>query len=167
MSNFWFDRNRPASPDSAPTAALRRRFSIEPLEGRQLLSTLNVTTAVDNGSNTAPTAGSLRAAILKADAQPAGTLTTIDFKIGTGLQTIRPPVALPQITRPVDHRRDHSAGIRRPADHRYRRHFGRVECRRIRHHEHGFRHRDGSRRAQGRGDHRLRRRCRFDPGQRI
>ena len=66
-----------------------------------MLSILTVTTITDNGNNTAPTAGSLRAAILEADAQPAGTLTTIDFKIGTGLQTIHPPDALPQITRPV------------------------------------------------------------------
>ena len=45
---------------SGRAAALRRHFSIEPLEGRQLLSTLLVTTTTDNGSNTAPTAGSLR-----------------------------------------------------------------------------------------------------------
>ncbi len=86
---------------SGRAAVRRRQFSIEPLEGRQLLSTLLVTTTTDNGSNTAPTAGSLRAAILAADAQPAGTTTTIDFKIGTGLQMIQPPDALPQITRPV------------------------------------------------------------------
>ena len=66
-----------------------------------MLSTLIVTTAADNGSNTAPTPGSLRAAIIQANAQPAGSLTTIDFKIGTGPQTISPPDALPQITRPV------------------------------------------------------------------
>ncbi len=66
-----------------------------------MLSILTVTTITDNGNNTAPTAGSLRAAILQANAQPAGTLTTIDFKIGTGLQMIQPPDALPQITRPV------------------------------------------------------------------
>jgi hypothetical protein len=66
-----------------------------------MLSTLTVSTIMDNGSDTAPTAGSLRAAILAADAQPAGTLTTIDFKIGTGRQTIHPPDPLPQITRPV------------------------------------------------------------------
>ncbi len=66
-----------------------------------MLSTITVTTAADNGSNTAPTAGSLRAAIIQANAQPAGSLTTIDFKIGTGPQTISPTDALPQITRPV------------------------------------------------------------------
>jgi titin len=66
-----------------------------------MLSTLYVTTAADNGSNTAPTSGSLRAAILQADAQPAGTLTTIDFKIGTGPVAIRPPAGLPEITNPV------------------------------------------------------------------
>jgi titin len=66
-----------------------------------MLTTLYVTTAADNGNNAAPTAGSLRAAILQADAQPAGTFTTIDFKIGTGPQVIHPPVGLPEITRPV------------------------------------------------------------------
>ncbi len=58
-----------------------------------MLSALIVTTAADNGSNSAPTAGSLRAAILQADALPAGTLTTIDFTIGTGPQTIRGTIA--------------------------------------------------------------------------
>ena len=105
MSTAWFRRLRtaatPQSIASRRAAGLRRRFTVEHLEGRQMLSTLTVTTAVDNGSNTAPTTGSLRAAILQADAQPAGTLTTIDFKIGTGPQTISPPDALPQITRPV------------------------------------------------------------------
>jgi hypothetical protein len=100
MASYWFQRNR-ATSRTGRTVSLRKRFSVEPLEGRQLLSTFDVTTTTDNGNNTAPTAGSLRAAIIQADAQPAGTLTTIDFKVSTGPQTIRPPVALPQITRPV------------------------------------------------------------------
>ena len=107
MSSSWLHQFRPASRSRAAVSrravVLRRRFTLEPLEGRQMLSTLalTVTTVTDNGSNTSPTAGSLRAAIIQADAQPAGTLTSIDFKIGTGSQTIRPPIALPQITRPV------------------------------------------------------------------
>jgi large repetitive protein len=105
MPASWFRQLRAASTSRTAvarrTTALRRRFTLEPLEGRQMLSTLTVTTVADNGSNTEPTTGSLRAAIVQADAQPAGTLTTIDFKIGTGTQTIRLPVALPQITRTV------------------------------------------------------------------
>jgi hypothetical protein len=77
------------------------RPTIEPLEGRQLLSTIDINTAADNGSNTNPTPGSLRAAILQANAQPAGTLTMIVFDIGTGPQTIRPPVSLPEVTNPM------------------------------------------------------------------
>ena len=166
MSNFWFDRNRPASRIRR-TAALRRRFSVEPLEGRQLLSTLNVTTAVDNGSNTAPTVGSLRAAILKADAQPAGTLTAIDFTIATGPQTIRPPVALPQITRPVIIDGTTQSGYAgQPIIDIDGTSAGSSAV--------GFAITNTASGtatapagAQGRGDHRLRRRCRFDPGQRI
>ena len=84
-------------------AALRRRFLVESLEGRQMLSTLYVTTADDNGSNTNPLTGSLRAAIIAADAAPAGTYSTIDFKIqGSGLQQIALASVLPPITNPVN-----------------------------------------------------------------
>src|SRR5262249_13193783 len=85
MTTPWSRPPRPArkpAPPASPGAALRRRPLVEVMEGRQLLSTLYVTTATDNGNNTSPTPGSLRAAILQADAQPAGTFTTIDFKIG-------------------------------------------------------------------------------------
>ena len=54
-----------------------------------MLSTIYVITAQDNANNDAPTVGSLRAAILQADAQPAGTSTTIDFRIGIGPQLTR------------------------------------------------------------------------------
>ena len=80
-----------------------RRFLVEPLEDRQMLSTLYVTTSDDNGSNTNPLAGSLRAQILSAHAAPAGTYTTIDFKIpGSGLQKIQLQAPLPAITNPVN-----------------------------------------------------------------
>ena len=84
-------------------ASLRRRFAVELLEGRQMLSTLYVTTASDNGSNTSPLAGSLRAEILAADAATAGTYTTIEFKIpGSGLHEIELQSPLPAITNPVN-----------------------------------------------------------------
>src|SRR5205085_7509090 len=63
-------------------------------------ATFHVTTTADNGDNNNPTPGSLRKAILDADAN-AGT-DTIDFNItGAGVHTITMPVALPTITDPV------------------------------------------------------------------
>ncbi len=106
MFSPWTCRSRTASrPPQTPAArrraALRRRPLVEIMEGRQLLSTLTVTTTVDNGNNASPTPGSLRQAILQADAQPAGTLTTIDFKVGSGQIGFHPTIGLPAITRPI------------------------------------------------------------------
>ena len=47
----WF-RSRRHHRTSRRLNKFRRRFLVEPLEGRQMLSTLYVTTAGDNGSNT-------------------------------------------------------------------------------------------------------------------
>lgn len=58
-----------------------------------------VTTTADNGDNVNPTPGSLRKAILDANAS-AGT-DTITFNIGTGPQTITPPSALPTVADPA------------------------------------------------------------------
>ena len=57
-------------------------------------ATLTVTTTADSG------AGSLRQAILDSNAS-IGTLDTIAFAIGSGVQTILPASALPTITDPV------------------------------------------------------------------
>jgi parallel beta-helix repeat protein len=62
----------------------------------QIAAPFVVTTAADNGSNTNPTSGSLRAAILNAD--QIGGSPTITF---TGAFTIMPPVPLPAITTQV------------------------------------------------------------------
>src|SRR5437763_17209557 len=60
-------------------------------------ATFHVTTTADNGNNANPTAGSLRKAILDADAN-AGK-DTIDFNIpGAFLHTISPPSSLPDIS---------------------------------------------------------------------
>src|SRR5439155_24062018 len=78
----------------------RRLLRVEGLEDRCLLAPFTVTTTADNGNNLAPTAGSLRQAILGANATP-GT-DTINFNIlGIGPFTISPPTALPTITDPV------------------------------------------------------------------
>jgi hypothetical protein len=70
------------------------------LEDRQLLSTFLVTTAMDNGSNTTPTAGSLRQAILNSNSTSGSN--TIDFAIpGAGVHTIQPPTPLPTVTNAV------------------------------------------------------------------
>ena len=73
---------------------------VESLEGRQMLSTS--TFMVTNTARHSGT-GSLRAAIVAADAAPAGTYSTIDFKIqGSGLQQIALASILPPITNPVN-----------------------------------------------------------------
>ena len=105
MPKSWFHRLhstlKPAKPTTSRRGRLRRRFLVEPLEGRQMLSTLYVTTAGDNGSNTNPLAGSLRAEILAADS--AAAYTTIDFQIsGSGLHEIELQTPLPAITKPVN-----------------------------------------------------------------
>jgi CSLREA domain-containing protein len=92
-------KHKPASRGHGPR--LRRSFrpGVEVLEERQLLSTFIVTTTADNGDDGNPTAGSLREAILQANANanPAGDL--ILFQIpGAGVHTIQPPTGLPVVT---------------------------------------------------------------------
>jgi hypothetical protein len=58
-----------------------------------------VTTAADNGDNVNPTPGSLRKAIL--DANATAGKDTITFNIGTGPQSIKPAVALPTVAEPA------------------------------------------------------------------
>ena len=90
-------------PALAPPRELRRRPLLEDLEGRQMLSTFTVTTIADNGSNTSPTTGSLRAAIVAANALTAGTYSTIDFDItGTGVHEIELAAPLPAISNAVN-----------------------------------------------------------------
>ncbi|HEX4590516.1 MAG TPA: FG-GAP-like repeat-containing protein [Gemmataceae bacterium] len=73
--------------------ARRRRLLLELLEGRDAPAVFTVSTTADAG------AGSLRQAILDADAHPG--LDSIQFAISTGPQTIAPATALPDITDPV------------------------------------------------------------------
>lgn len=65
-------------------------------------ATISVTTVDDNGNDAAPTAGSLRAAIVQANAS-IGVPDIIDFSIATegSPQRISPPVALPAVTDPL------------------------------------------------------------------
>ena len=99
---------RLASRHSREKANGRRRGvwpHVEGLDERCLLSTIIVTTTGDNGNNTTPTPGSLRAAILQSDQGTQGS--TIDFNIPTtdpgynattGVWTIAVPSALPTIS---------------------------------------------------------------------
>lgn len=59
-------------------------------------ATYSVTTTADNGDDTNPTSGSLRAAIITANATPAAD--TINFSVSG---TISPPTSLPAITQPL------------------------------------------------------------------
>ena len=72
----------------------RRRFAVEQLEGRRMLSTFTVSNVNDSGT------GSLRWAITQVDSSTAST-NTINFNIPLGTPTITPATALPAITRPV------------------------------------------------------------------
>jgi parallel beta-helix repeat protein len=94
----FFRRWLPWSANQKPMNKRRRSSfhpTIEPLEDRRLLS-FTVTTTVDNGSNTTPTLGSLRWAIVQANL--ASPPSTINFAIGNTTETIKPPTALPAVT---------------------------------------------------------------------
>jgi hypothetical protein len=84
-----------------------RRLTLDWLELEALLlpSTFTVVNTADNGGvNPAPLAGTgtLRQAIIDADADPDPGVDTIAFAIpGAGVQTIRPLSQLPSMTRPV------------------------------------------------------------------
>ncbi len=78
-------------PRLVPRHTCRPR--LEALEVRELLATYTVVNTADAG------AGSLRQAILNANSNTASD--TIDFSIGSGVQTITPLSALPTITDPV------------------------------------------------------------------
>src|SRR4051794_40493963 len=114
MTMPWFrslcasTRRRPAVAVSATAArrraARRSRPSLEAMESRQLLTTIAfpVTTVGDNGDNASPLAGSLRAAIIRADNVGPGNTAEIDFALpGGGPQTISPVAPLPTITSPT------------------------------------------------------------------
>src|SRR5215470_11547827 len=90
-------RRRTPVPPPPPRGDDRRRIVLrfEWLEDRTVLSTFTVTNLADAGP------GSLRQAILDANAARTGT-STIDFKIpGQGVHAIAPASPLPAITRAV------------------------------------------------------------------
>src|SRR5262249_21644432 len=89
----YFNRNH-KNWASQRSATRRFQLQLEWLEGRCLLSTFTVTSALDDGS-----VGTLRWAINQANGNP-GT-DTINFQIGNAGATIQPTTALPIITDPV------------------------------------------------------------------
>ena len=92
-----------ASRRARRRAALGGRPRLEALETRQMLSVFTVTNAGDNGSDTDPLPGSLRAEVIAAEALPAGTYSTINFDIPLGgLEEIQLQSPLPLITNPVN-----------------------------------------------------------------
>jgi parallel beta-helix repeat protein len=94
MPTSWFHSHRNNDRAARRLAERRRRFQLEPLEGRQLLSTFTVTNTNDSS------AGSLRQAIVSSDATAGPNI--INFNIpGSGVQTINLLSALPALTHPV------------------------------------------------------------------
>lgn len=94
MANSGF-RSRRNDRSARRLVELRRRFLVEPLEGREMLSTFTVTSTADTTAT-----GTLRWAITQSDNTTGPS--TVDFEIaGTGVQTINLTSALPAITRPV------------------------------------------------------------------
>ena len=63
-------------------------------------ATFQVTTTADNGDNVNPTPGSLRKAILDANANQGPDAIVFQIQ-ASGVQTISPPTRLPNITDPV------------------------------------------------------------------
>jgi hypothetical protein len=94
MPTAWFLRDRKNERAPRRLAKTRRRFQVEALEGRQLLSTFTVSNTNDSGS------GSLRQAILSSNATTGPN--SINFNIaGTGVHTINVLSQLPAISQPV------------------------------------------------------------------
>ena len=92
MARFWRTPTRPLTRPGPRPRPTFRPF-VERLDERCLPSVVTVTTNADSGP------GSLREAIMTADAQTS--LTTIDFAIGSGVQTIAVQSPLPEIAAPV------------------------------------------------------------------
>ena len=94
MSTPWFRGLRNHDRALRRKQERRRSFVIEPLEGRQMLSTFTVTNTNDSGT------GSLRQAILSSNATKGPNDVT--FRIASsGVQTINLLSALPALTQPV------------------------------------------------------------------
>ena len=92
---FGTHRSARKTRHSRPSQHALARFRFDLLESRQLLATLTVTTTADSGS------GSLRDAISMVNSGTLSGTTTIDFAIGSGVQSIAPMSALPTIMAPV------------------------------------------------------------------
>ncbi len=95
---FWISRRRDNRAIYRPQ---RRRWQplLDDLEGRQLLSTFNVT---NNSDDTDPTGtGSLWQAIYDSNNAPGSTPNIINFEIPSGSLEIKVTTALPLITQPI------------------------------------------------------------------
>jgi uncharacterized repeat protein (TIGR01451 family) len=109
VETHWNMMNYSKSSSAGPRRhdrPIRRPRSRPPgfelLEARELLTGYMVTSLADNGNNSSPSPGSLRAAILAADADKTPGAATISFAIpGGGVRTIAVPTSLPAIVRPV------------------------------------------------------------------
>src|SRR4051794_9726066 len=74
------DSYSPRTPDRRRSRRRARLLAaVERMEERALLSTLTVTNTLDNGDDVNPVPGSLRAAIVAANADPAGDTINFDM----------------------------------------------------------------------------------------
>ncbi len=94
MATHWFLARRTHDRALRRRIERRRRFSIEPLEGRQMLSTFTVTNSNDSG------AGSFRQALLNSNATSGPNSVVFNIP-GGGVHTINLLSALPVVTHAV------------------------------------------------------------------
>jgi hypothetical protein len=102
MKKHWLSLIGTARPTAPSRARRRRRFGIELLETRELLSAVfTVATDEDTPAGAVDEVGSLRAAIDQANALAPNTPVTINFSIVTGQQTISLLQPLPTLANPI------------------------------------------------------------------
>ena len=93
--NSWLQNLKSTCGLGSGSRTPRRRLQVEALEDRTVPATFTVLNTLDSG------AGSFRDAITQVNADPQPGIDTINFAIGSGVQTIAPLSAWPVLLHPV------------------------------------------------------------------